>query len=333
MRVVRGQRAFITGATGFVGSHVAHALSNEGWKVKALVRRGANTRRLEERDDAVEIVSGDLSERPDIANAMAGCDAIVHVAGLVTARTLDDYRRANVRWTEFLLRAARQAAPDALFVLVSSQAAAGPARGETPVREGDVAWPVSFYGVSKREAEETVERQWTGPWIVLRPAIVYGPGDRGLLPIYRAAARGWVPVPAGRSRIQIIHAEQAALAIARAAGRRDLAGRTGFVCDPDPVAIRDFARLIARLPARPARLVMIPDRLVRAAGLAETLYEIATRQSYPFNADKAREMLAGDWLCDSAPLRQDLGLPPPTPLDVGLQATWDWYVREGWLRS
>src|SRR2546427_787220 len=259
IRVVRGQHAFVTGATGFVGGHVARALSSEGWHVKALVRHGGNAHRLEMREPAVEIVPSDLARRADIANAVAGCDAIVHVAGLVKARTLDDYRQANVRSTEFLLRAARQSAPEAVFVLVSSQAAAGPAREGNPVREGDVARPMSSYGVSKREAEEAVEREWTGPWIVLRPAVVYGPGDRGLLPLFRAAARGWVPVPAGRSRIQVIHAEQAALAIARAAGRSDLAGRTGFLCDPDPVTIRDFAGTIARLPPRPARLVTIPD--------------------------------------------------------------------------
>src|SRR2546427_6328570 len=126
------------------------------------------------REPAVEIVPSDLARRADIANAVAGCDAIVHVAGLVQARTLDDYRQANVRSTEFLLRAARQSAPEAVFVLVSSQAAAGPAREGNPVREGDVARPMSSYGVSKREAEEAVEREWTGPWIVLRPAVVYG---------------------------------------------------------------------------------------------------------------------------------------------------------------
>ena len=333
IRVVRGQHAFVTGATGFVGGHVARALSGEGWHVKALVRHGGNAHRLEMRELAVEIVPSDLARRADIANAVAGCDAIVHVAGLVKARTLDDYRQANVRSTEFLLRAARQSAPEAVFVLVSSQAAAGPAREGNPVREGDVARPMSSYGVSKREAEEAVEREWTGPWIVLRPAVVYGPGDRGLLPLFRAAARGWVPVPAGRSRIQVIHAEQAALAIARAAGRSDLAGRTGFLCDPEPVTIRDFAGTIARLPPRPARLVTIPDGFVRAAALAASVSEIVTRQPRPFNADKAREILAGDWLCDSAPLRQDLRLPAPTALDVGLQATWAWYAREGWLRS
>ena len=326
-------RAFLTGATGFVGSHVARALCNAGWRVKALVRRSGNPRQLGIGDLPVEIVPGDLSAHTDLADAVSGSDAIVHVAGLVRARTLDDYREGNVLATVRLLRAAHQRAPDALVVLVSSQAAAGPARDGRQVCEGDVARPVSGYGISKREGEEAVEREWKGPWIVRRPGVVYGPRDRGLLPLFKAAARGVVPVPAGRSRIHVVHAEHLALAIARAAGRPDLAGRTGFLCDPAPVAIRDFAGALARLPARPARLVAIPDLLVRVAGLTQSLRELVTRRPHGFNADKARDLLAGDWLCDPAPLRRDLGLPMPTALEDGLRATWDWYVREGWLPS
>src|SRR3989442_4260558 len=107
IRVVRGQHAFVTGATGFVGGHVARALSSEGWHVKALVRHGGNAHRLEMREPAVEIVPSDLARRADIANAVAGCDAIVHVAGLVKARTLDDYRQANRRPSQILLRPPR----------------------------------------------------------------------------------------------------------------------------------------------------------------------------------------------------------------------------------
>ena len=181
-----------------MGSHVACALCNAGWRVKALVRRSGNPRQLGIGDLPVEIVPGDLSAHTDLADAVSGSDAIVHVAGLVRARTLDDYREGNVLATVRLLRAAHQRAPDALVVLVSSQAAAGPARDGRQVREGDVARPVSGYGISKREGEEAVEREWKGPWIVLRPGVVYGPRDRGLLPLFKAAARG---VEIGRAHV------------------------------------------------------------------------------------------------------------------------------------
>ena len=290
--------AFVTGGSGFLGWHVAKALAEAGVSVRAMARGGSG-RRTGLEDLPVEIVQGDLSRTGIPGPALEGCSAVVHVAGVVKARTLAGYREVNVGGTERLLEAARRASPDALFLYVSSQAAAGPARGGRPVTESDAARPVSWYGISKREGEEAVARLWRGEWIVLRPGVLYGPRDRGLLTYFQMARTGIVPVPAGRSRVQIGSVEQAALAIARAARRRDLAGRTGFVCDPEPVSLR------------------------------ETL----TRQSRPFNADKAREVLAGDWLCDAAPMRRDLDLPPPPPLEDGLQATWAWYRKEGWLTN
>lgn len=322
--------AFLTGGTGFLGGHVARALLAEGWTLRALARERPR-RRDALSDLAVQRISGDLTRSADLARAAAGCDAIVHAAGIVKARRLENYRDVNARGTQRLVEAARETAANALFVYISSQAAAGPARNGRPVAEGDPARPVSWYGISKREGEEAVERGWKGPWIALRPGVLYGPGDTGLLAYFRMAASGWLPVPAGASRIQIGSAEQAALAITRAASRRDLAGRAGFVCDPAPIALGALAAEIARLPPRAARLVPVPDALVRLAGLAETLRESATRRSRPFNADKAKEILAGDWLCDSSPMRSDLALPPPISLADGLRATWDWYREAGWV--
>jgi nucleoside-diphosphate-sugar epimerase len=321
--------AFLTGGTGFLGWHVAKALLAEGFQVRALAR-GGPSRRTGLEDLAVEVVAGDLSGTP-ATDALACCDAVVHVAGLVKARTLADYRAVNVLGTESLLAAAAASSPRALFVYVSSQSAAGPARGGVPVREGDEPRPVSWYGVSKLEGERAVASTWKGPWVVLRPGVLYGPRDRGLLTYFRLAEKGVVPVPAPETRIQAGPAQDAALAVARAAGRRDLSGRVGFVCDPQPVTVADLAASIARVGERRARFLPLPGPIVRLAGALETLRETITRESRPFNADKAREILAGDWLCDPAPLRRDLGLPDPPPLADGLRATWAWYRREGWL--
>jgi nucleoside-diphosphate-sugar epimerase len=269
----------------------------------------------------------------DVARALQGCSAVVHAAGLVKARSLADYRDVNVLGTERLLASAEKVSPDAVFVYVSSQAAAGPARDGRPVAEGDPARPVSDYGISKLEGEQAVARRWKGAGIVLRPGVLYGPRDRGLLTYFRMAQKGLVPVPTGRSRIQIGSVEQTALGIARAAGRRDLAGRIGFLCDPEPVTVANLARLVARAGDRPVRFVDVPNAAVRLAGALETLRETVTRESRPFNSDKARELLAGDWLCDPAPMRRDLGLPDPPSLEDGLRKTWEWYRKEGWLAA
>jgi nucleoside-diphosphate-sugar epimerase len=323
--------AFLTGGTGFVGAHTARALAAAGWRVRLLARRPEAVRSGLLEGVPVEPVPGDLSAAGLPAAALSGIDAIVHVAGLTKARSLEDYREVNARGTERLLQAAARTSPGALFVLVSSQAAAGPAHRGVPVTERDLPRPVSWYGLSKREGEEAVERLWRGPWHVLRPGVVYGPGDRGLLQYFRMAARGIVPIPAGRSRVQLIAAERTALALARAAGRHDLSGRASFLCDPAPVALAELARMIGALPARRPRFVPVPDFGVRTLGTLETALELLTRRSRPFNADKARELLAGDWLCDGGFLTDALDLPPPVPLAEGLRAAWDWYRAAGWL--
>jgi nucleoside-diphosphate-sugar epimerase len=331
-------KALVTGGTGFVGGHVALALLNDGWSVRVLARDPARSAGGLLDPRRVEMRRGDLggdggAGAPDaLEDAARGVDAIVHAAGVLKARSLEDYREVNLRGTERLLRAAARSAPGARFVLVSSQAAAGPARGGRPVTEADPAAPVSWYGLSKREGEEAVARLWPGPWAALRPGVVYGPGDRGLLAYFRMAASGVVPVPAGRSRVQLIAVERAALALARAA-RGGLDGRIGFLCDPVPVTVRELASRIAALSGRHARLVAVPDVVVRLLGAAETVAERLTGRSRPFNADKAREILAGDWLCDGTPVDDSLRLPPPRPLDAGLRALWAWYRRAGWLRN
>lgn len=324
--------AFVTGGTGFVGWHVAKALLAEGWTVRALARGGPGRRSgLEELP--VEIVPGDLSSPADLARGLAGCEAVVHAAGLVKARTLADYRAVNVGGTERLLAAAKTVCPDAVFVSVSSQAAAGPALGGRPVAEGDLSRPVSWYGISKLEGEQAVARDWRGPWVVLRPAVLYGPRDRGLLTYFQMVERGFVPVPAARARIQLGPVEEAALGIARAASRPDLSGRVGFLCDPQPVTVRELATRVAATAGRRVRVVEIPDAVVRLAGALETWRERLAGESRPFNADKARELLAGDWLCDPSPMRRDLALPEPPGLDEGLVRTWAWYRENGWLRA
>jgi 2-alkyl-3-oxoalkanoate reductase len=322
--------AFVTGGTGFVGWHVANALSADGWTVRALARGGPD-RRSGLEDLPVDIVAGDLSSKSELAGALAGCAAVVHTAGLVKARTFADYRAVNVAGTERLLAAASAACPEAVFVYVSSQAAAGPARAGRPVAEGDPALPVSWYGMSKLEGEQAVARVWKAPWVVVRPGVLYGPRDRGLLTYFRMAVGGLVPVPAGKTRIQVGAVEETAVAIARVAGRSDLSGRVGFLCDPLPVTVSELASAIASGAGRPVRMVGVPDSAVRLAGAVETLREKITGVSRPFNSDKAREILAGDWLCDPEPLRRDVDLPPPVPLDEGLRAAWTWYREKGWV--
>ena len=304
---------FITGATGFVGSHAAGLFLAQGWRVRALVRNPARPGLL---PPGAEIVPGDLATG-DYRRSLEGCEAVVHVAGLTKARNLAEYSVVNARATASLVGIAAGAAPAARFVLVSSQSAAGPSRGGVPVREGDPPAPVSWYGASKLAGEIAVVDGWKGPWCVVRPSVVYGPGDRGLLQLFSTIARGWAPILAGgRRRVQLIGADELARVLLAAATRPELWGRRGFAAGP-PVEMGELVEYVAALRRPPARRLPIPEVVVRAAGWAETIREALTRKSRPFNRDKAREMLQEEWVCDAEPFLRDAQVGPLAPWREG----------------
>jgi nucleoside-diphosphate-sugar epimerase len=321
--------AFITGATGFVGSHTARLFLDEGWRVRALVRRPDRPGLL---PDGVEVITGGLSDVDGYRPALAGCDVVLHVAGLVKALTLAEYRQANAVGTETLARAAANACPGARFVLVSSQAAAGPAREGRPITESDPPKPVSWYGLSKLEGEQALQRTYPGPWCIIRPSIVYGSGDPGLLELFTVIQSGWATIPAGgRMRVQLLAVADLARILFATANRTDVSDRVAFAAGP-AVSTREWVTEIAGLRNPPAKVVSVPAPIVRLFGTLESGRQWLTGRVRPFNRDKAREALQPDWLCDAEPLLRDLGTSGLTPWKQGIREVCRCYVAAGWLR-
>ena len=247
---------FLTGGTGFVGSHCARIFLAQGWRVRALVRRPDRAGLLPR---GVDVVQGDLANPTSYQASLKGCAAVVHCAASTSARNLAEFRRINVEGTAAQLPQRPPAeCPDAMFVHVSSQAAAGPSRNGEPVRESDGPAPVSWYGRSKLESEAAVSRHHRGPWCVVRPSVVYGPGDAGLLQMFTVVSRGVAPIPAGgRRRVQLLAVEDLARVLFAAAQRADLHGRCGFAAG-DTVSVGDLVREIASLRTPRARAVPSP---------------------------------------------------------------------------
>jgi nucleoside-diphosphate-sugar epimerase len=322
--------AFLTGGTGFVGSHVARVFLARGWRVRALVRR-PERRGLLPLD--VEVVPGDLLDAASYRSHLKDCAAVLHCAGATRARRLVDYELVNVAGTARIAEAARASCPSAMFVHVSSQAAAGPSRNGRPVRDVDPPAPISWYGRSKLDGERALARCHPGPWCIVRPSVVYGPGDLGLLQMFSIVARGLAPILAGgRRRVQLLAAGDLAELLFAVAQRPDLHGRCGFAAG-DTVSMGDLVREIATLRTPPARTVPIPEAAVRALGFAESVRGVLTRTARPFNADKVRELLQSDWLCDGEPLRRELNIAAVTDWKDGIRQTCRWYVQAQWLTA
>ncbi|HET6162005.1 MAG TPA: NAD-dependent epimerase/dehydratase family protein [Dongiaceae bacterium] len=191
--------AALTGATGFIGRHVVTALRRRGWDVRVLARR--HPAELLSPYHRFELVLGDLGDMPALERLVSGADAIIHLGGLVKALSRDDFYSANEAGTQRLLRAAARTAPDAMLVHVSSLAAREP--------------QLSPYCDSKHRAEQKVQAlAGDRIWTILRPPAVYGPHDREILPLFKAAKLGLVPYPAApHAALSMIHVADLADAI------------------------------------------------------------------------------------------------------------------------
>lgn len=335
MIVTTKVRAFVTGATGFVGSHLARALIDRGAEVRALVRPTSDDGLLERL--GAERVVGSLEDTGTLARAAAGADVVFHLAAATRARSESEYGRVNATGTRTLIDAVLDAdgPRPRRIVYLSSLAASGPCIDGRPVRASDTPRPLTAYGRSKLAGERAVlDAAGRGlETVVVRAPAVYGPGDADLFRFFRMAALGVLPVPRGPTRpVQLLFVEDLAEALIQAAAAPAAHG-IYHVAEPRAYAWEEVARMIGRAVGRPAaRVVRIPAMLVRAAAaIGETAAGLVGRATI-FNGDKALELLAPGWLCETARARAELGFLAPTSLADGLARTAAWYDDHGWLR-
>ncbi|HEY3350678.1 MAG TPA: NAD-dependent epimerase/dehydratase family protein [Thermoanaerobaculia bacterium] len=323
-----GDLVSLTGGTGFVGSHVADALLAAGYRVRALVRRPEDVAWL--KGTGVDFVKGDVRDASTLPALVDGAAAVVHVAGIVLARSEAEYMAANSGGTWNVAAAARAHAPDAHVVLVSSQAAGGPSLDGLPVSCAAPGRPVSAYGRSKLAGEEALKRSGAA-FTILRPCAVYGPRETAIRDLFVAASKGVVPVLArGRPRIHMVYGPEVAAAV-RGALDRGPRGETFSVAHPEILDYASIAETLAALPSRRAFRVPVPSSVVRGAGHILGALSAFGKGAPVFNADKANEMLQEAWICDVSDAQVALGQPFRTDFATGSRLTWDWYLERGWL--
>ncbi|HEX5635058.1 MAG TPA: NAD-dependent epimerase/dehydratase family protein, partial [Gemmatimonadales bacterium] len=257
-------RTFVTGATGFVGSHLLDTMLAAGDEVTALVRSPARAAGLAER--GVRLVQGDLHDARALAQAAEGADAVYHVAALVGAVDEAEFLRANRDGTRHVVQAVKDASPGARLVLVSSLAAAGPAERGAPRPVDEPEQPVTMYGRSKL-ASERVVRESGLDWVIARPPAVYGPRDRdNFLTLFRIARFGICPVFGdGTQELSLVYAPDLAEALRLAGVTPGIGGRAYFVNHPEIVTSGDVVRQIGRVTGREVRLVPVPRALAEVA--------------------------------------------------------------------
>ncbi len=324
-------RTLLTGASGFIGTALARRIGARGGEVRALVRSSSRVEELQRL--GVELVDGDLGDPPSIAAAIEGCGLVIHLAGVVKALEGKDYFRHNTDGTRNVAASCAAAARPPVLIHVSSLSAAGPSPEGRPRTEEDLPAPVSLYGQSKLAAERAV-RAFAGKIeaSIVRPPIVYGPGDRELVPqlVRMAKLRLVVRVGFGQKRYSVIHVEDLCEGILSVAERGQRVGPSGnegvyFLDDGIEYTWDDIARAACAAWGSKALVLPLPEAagLIAAAGSSVTA--AFTRRPAILSFDKLREIRHPVWTCSSERARRELGWAPRLPLADGMRDAVAWF--------
>jgi uncharacterized protein YbjT (DUF2867 family) len=278
----------LTGGTGFVGRHVAHALRAESRDVRCLVREPSRAETLA--TWGCELARGDMTDAASLRRAVAGCDAVVHLVAIVAGRR-SEFESVMTRGTQDLLAAATDAGVRR-FVLMSALGVSAETKGLTP------------YFAAKWEMELAVKRSGL-EHVIFRPSFVFG-RDGGVLPVFVRQVR-WSPltpvIGRGKRRVQPIWVDDVGAYFAKSIELPAAANRTFGLCGPDALTWDElYARIAEVLGKRRAR-VHVPVAVMRPAA---TLVERFPRA--PITRDQLTMLEAGDYVCDLAPTLETFGL-------------------------
>jgi dihydroflavonol-4-reductase len=323
----------ITGATGFIGSHIAERLHAGGHALRAIVRRSSDRKWVARLP--IEYREGDYADAAFLRKAVEGVAMIYHVAGVTKSKTKEGYFEGNHLVTRNLLAATVDANPGlARFVHVSSGAAVGPAAPGGSVDETTPFHPITTYGVSKMEAEKECLRAMEKlPVTIVRPPAVYGPRDTDVLEFFSAMRKGIHPlIGFGEKRVSLIHAHDLADGIILAGTHPRAAGGTYFISSARGYTWHEVGNVTAAVMGRKVLRVRIPEWCVYVLGAMAQFAAMFGSKPAVLNLEKARDVVQDAWVFDGTKAERELGFREKLSLEDGVRGTLEWYRAEGWLK-
>jgi nucleoside-diphosphate-sugar epimerase len=324
-----GEKVFVTGGTGFVGSFVVEELLKRGFEVYCLVRDPNHIKWLKEYD--VHLVEGSLSGDFTLPENLT---YIVHVAGVTKASSYDEYFRGNVSTTENLLTKIQAYRGNIRKIVgISSQAAAGPAKDMTPITENEPPAPITWYGKSKLIAEQKM-REFSDkiPVTIIRPPAVYGPRDKDILNVFKFMKWG-LNLKIGRAEqyVSLIYVKNLAYGIVEAMIHPDTDNEVFFLTDGKNLAWSEVIDMLAKIMHKKYITLTLPFPV---ASIISTAIETITRMTGTvsiLNRQKMLEVREKFWLCSSEKASGMFGYTPLFETYHGLEETYHWYKNQNWL--
>ncbi len=297
----------LTGATGFIGRWIARHLVATGWRVRVLVRPGSEKRLP---DLPLDICFGSLEDVSSLQSLLTDVQGVVHCAGVVRGISQRDFDAVNAAGTQRLAQVAADVGVDR-WVMISSLAAREP--------------QLSPYALSKRRGEQALQALGDRlPWIIFRPPAVYGPGDREMLPLLKAMARGIVPLIGDRdARFSLIYVEDLARAVGAALNASRVSEALFEIDDGHSggYSWQEVIDIAAEYRNKPVRAVPVPEGLLRAMARLSLAASRLRGKMPMLTPAKVNELRHPDWVCDNTAVCETLEWQPQIPFSIGLAKT------------
>lgn len=326
-------KIFITGATGFVGSHLVDKLLEDKKNIiYCLVRKSSDLQWL--KDKPVNLVYGslDIQLNTELKNILSSCDYIYHIAGAVKGLAKDDYYKINVIGTknllDYIVQANQSNSQLKKFVFVSSLAASGPGKDESIITEDTISSPVSWYGQSKYEAEQIVKAYSKYfPITIVRPPPVYGPRDIGFLPIFKAINNNLIPVIGKGTKTNFVYISDLVKGIILAAESYKSQNEIFNIGDKTNLYSTDAFKIIASSINKKAVTIKIPIFIIYFAAIFYELKIKITKEPQIFNLQKIAELKQTNWTMDISKAENLLNYKPQVSIEEGGKLTFEWYKK------
>ncbi len=319
----------ITGANGFIGSFLVKELLKKKFSVTCLVRKKSNIELLPVNCDIARI---DYEDKTQLKKLFKDHEILIHNAALTKAKNREEFKENNIDLTGSLVEIYNSLNSLKQFVFISSQAASGPSKKDHPKKETDECNPVSNYGKSKLAAEELIRTQSEKPWTIIRPAAVFGPGDKDFL-IYFKLLKRHISLFAGNKNKQLglIFVRDLIDLIISTLNNKHAFNQIFFASGLN-VNLREFSKNLEKALRTSSLKITIPGLFLDIIAVFSEFISIFNKKPPLLNKDKIKELKQESWLVSNEKSKKMLGFEPSKNLLENLILTYDWYRENNWMK-
>jgi len=319
----------ITGASGFIGSHLVEEGLARGYHVYAAIRKSSSCKYLQ--DKKIRIIYLDFSSKEQLKFDLSSLrdegihfDFVIHNAGITKANRKEDFRRINYVGTKHFVEALIELkmVPDK-FVFISSLAASGPGDpiSMQPITGDITPHPIDPYGRSKLAAEQFLQSRPGFPYLIIRPTGVYGPREQEYLKFYRIINKGLEPyIGSSHQQISFIYIRDLVMMVFDAAAS-SFVHKTWVASDGKNYSTMEFANLVKKILRRKTVKLFFPLKAVKVMAVLTEAFALPFRITPTLNRDKISIIASKNWRCDPSTIFKDLQFTPEYDLEKGLRET------------